>query len=174
MSGQDGSGERRVLLGSIGGVFGVQGWVKILSHTEPREAILAYRPWILRQRGSERQIPRVTGRPQGRGLVAHLPDIDTREQAETLIGAEIWIPRSQLPKPKPGEYYWVDLEGLRVVNTEGVEFGRVSHVFATGSNDVLSVRDEGRERLVPFIKDDVIKRVDLDAGVIEVDWDPDF
>lgn len=174
MSGQDGSGERRVLLGSIAGVFGVQGWLKVISHTEPREAILAYRPWILRQRGSEQLIPRVSGRPQGKGLVAHVPGIDTREQAEALIGAEIWIPRAQLPTPKPGEYYWVDLEGLRVVTVDGVDLGRVSHLFGTGANDVMSVREEGRERLVPFLLDDVVKRVDLDAGLIEVDWDPDF
>lgn len=174
MSTEDIPGERRVLLGSIAGVFGVQGWLKVISHTEPREAILAYRPWILRQRGSEQLIPRVTGRPQGKGLVAHVPDIDTREAAEALIGAEIWVPRSQLPKPKPGEYYWVDLEGLRVVTVDGVELGRVSHLFATGANDVIAVRDDTRERLVPYIKDDVIKRVDLDAGLIEVDWDPDF
>lgn len=173
-AGQGESGERRVLLGSIAGVFGVQGWVKVLSHTEPREAILTYRPWILRQRGSERDIPRVEGRPQGRGLVAHLPGVDTRDEAEALIGAEIWIPRSLLPKPKPGEYYWVDLEGLRVVTIEGVALGHVSHLFATGANDVMSVRDDGRERLVPFVLDAVVKRVDLDASLIEVDWDPDF
>ena len=168
------SDERRVLLGTIAGVFGVQGWVKVLSHTEPREAIFRHVPWTLRLRGVERVVERVDGKPQGRGLIARIPDIDTREQAEAAAGSEIWVPRALLPKPKPGEYYWVDLEGLRVVTIEGVELGRVSHVFGTGANDVLSVRDEAKERLVPFLMDSVIKRVDLDAGLIEVDWDPDF
>jgi 16S rRNA processing protein RimM len=84
------------------------------------------------------------------------------------------VPRSVLPKPRDGEYYWVDLEGLRVVGSDGFEFGRVSHVFATGANDVLSVRDDTKERLIPFLSDSVIKRVDLEAGIIEVEWDPDF
>lgn len=168
------SDERRVLLGRIAGVFGVQGWVKVLSHTQPHEAIFTYQPWILRQRGVERVVERVEGKPQGKGLIVRLPDITTRDAAEAAIGTEIWVPRSLMPAPRPGEYYWVDLEGLRVVTVDGVPLGRVSHVFATGANDVLSVRDGAKERLVPFLMDSVIRRVDLDAGLIEVDWDPDF
>ena len=168
------SGERHVLLGRIAGVFGVQGWIKLLSHTEPREAIFTYLPWTLRQHGSERHIERIEGRPQGRGLIARLPGVDTRDAAEALVGAEVWVPREVLPKPRKGEYYWVDLEGLRVVGSDGFEFGRVSHVFATGANDVLSVRDDTKERLIPFLSDSVVKRVDLEAGIIEVEWDPDF
>ena len=95
------------------------------------------------------------------------------DHAEALVGAEIWVPRDALPPPRPGEYYWVDLEGLHVVGADGFAFGRVSHLFSTGSNDVMSVIGE-RERLIPFLRDDVVKRVDLDAGLIEVDWDPEF
>lgn len=168
------SGERRILLGKIVGVFGVKGWVKLQSHTEPRRALFGYLPWTLRHREVERDIVEIEGREQGRGLVAHLPGIDTRELAETLIGTEIWVERDALPKPRKGEYYWVDLENLAVQTVEGLMLGRVSHVFATGANDVLAVRDGERERLVPFLTDDVIKRVDLDAGLIVVDWDPDF
>ncbi len=168
------SGERRILLGKIVGVFGVKGWVKLQSHTEPRRALFDYLPWTLRQREVERDIAEIEGREQGRGLVAHLPGIDTRELAETLIGTEIWVERDALPKPRKGEYYWVDLENLAVQTVAGLSLGRVSHVFATGANDVLAVRDGERERLVPFLTDDVIKRVDLDAGLIVVDWDPDF
>ena len=173
------SGERRILLGKIVGVFGVKGWVKLQSHTEPRRALFGYLPWTLRlpdARGGivDREIAEIEGREQGRGLVAHLPGIDTRELAETLIGTEIWVDRDALPKPRKGEYYWVDLENLSVQTVAGLSLGRVSHVFATGANDVLAVRDGERERLVPFLTDDVIKRVDLDAGLIVVDWDPDF
>jgi 16S rRNA processing protein RimM len=168
------TGERRVLLGKIVGVFGVKGWVKIQSHTEPREALFDYRPWLLRQRGNEREIRKVEGRPQGRGLVALLPGVDTREMAETLIGTEIWVDRAALPKPGQGEYYWIDLEGLAVATVDGVELGRVSHLFATGANDVLVVRDGERERLLPFLPGDVVKQVDLEGGRITVDWDPEF
>ena len=169
------TGERRVLLGKVVGVFGVRGWVKLLSHTEPHDALFDYLPWTLRSpRGVEQEIDDLEGRPQGRGLVALLPGITTREQAETLIGSEIWVDRSRLPRPKRGEYYWIDLEGCAVRTVEGVALGTISHIFGTGANDVLSVKDGAKERLVPFIHDDVVKSVDLDAKTIVVDWDPDF
>lgn len=167
------SGERRISVGRIVGVHGVQGWVKLESHTDPRRNIFRYLPWIIRHRGVEHTIEAVQGREQGKGLVAHWPELETRDQAHAMIGAEIWVPREVLPPPRPGEYYWVDLEGLRVVGVDGFEFGRVSHLASTGANDVMSVIGE-RERLIPFLKDDVIRRVDLDAGLIEVDWDPEF
>jgi 16S rRNA processing protein RimM len=78
-----------------------------------------------------------------------------------------------LPKPKPGEYYWVDLEGLEVSNLEGIALGRVSHLFDTGSNQVMVVQGE-RERLIPFLEGDFVKHVDFEAGRIEVDWDAEF
>jgi 16S rRNA processing protein RimM len=168
------SGERRVLLGKVVGVFGVRGWLKLQSHTEPRSALFDYRPWTLRHRGVERSVEKIEGREQGRGLVASFPGIDTREAAETLIGAEIWVDRAQLPKPRRGEYYWVDLETLAVQTVDGVALGRVSHLFATGANDVLVAVDGERERLIPFLPDDVVKKVDLEAGLIVVDWDPEF
>jgi 16S rRNA processing protein RimM len=172
-------GERRdpagtILIGKVVGVFGIKGWVKLQSHTDPREALFDYLPWILRHRGIERQIDKIEGRAQGRGLVASFPGIDTRDAAEGLVGAEILVQRAVLPKPRPGEYYWVDLEGLAVQTVEGQPLGRVSHLFPTGANDVLVVVDGEHERLVPFLMDDVIKRVDFDAGLIVVDWDPDF
>lgn len=168
------SGERRILLGKVVGVFGVRGWVKLQSHTEPREALFDYHPWVLRQRGTEREIRALEGRPQGRGLVALLPGVQTREAAEALVGAEIWIDRATLPAPRAGEYYWVDLEGLAIRTVAGQSLGRVSHLFATGANDVLVAVDGERERLIPFLRESVVKQVDLDAGLIVVDWDPDF
>ena len=169
------TGERRVLLGKVVGVFGVRGWVKLLSHTEPHDALFDYLPWTLRSpRGVEQEIDELEGRPPGRGLVALLPGITTREQAETLIGSEIWVDRARLPRPKRGEYYWIDLEGCAVRPVGGVELGTISHMFGTGANDVMSVKDGAKERLVPFIHDDVVKSVDLDAKTIVVDWDPDF
>lgn len=167
------TGQRRIRIGKIVGVHGVQGWVKLESDTVPRRNIFRYLPWTLLQRGSETRVSEVEGREQGKGLVAHWPDLHSRELAEQWIGAEIWVERAQLPAPRPGEYYWVDLEGLRVLGEDGFEFGRVSHLFSTGANDVMSVIGE-RERLIPFLKDDVIRRVDLDAGLIEIDWDPEF
>lgn len=166
--------ERRVLVGRIVGVSGTSGAVKLESWTDPRMQIFRYQPWILKSAQTERQLSGCRGREQGKGMIATLPGIDDREQAAALIGTEIWVLRSALPKPKPGEYYWADLEGLDVINLEGVPFGKVSHLFATGANDVLVIRDGERERMVPFVLEHHVKQVDLDAGRIVVDWDPDF
>lgn len=156
------------------GAFGVRGEVKIRSHTAPETAIFRYQPWLLRDaRGGERVLEGVRGRSGAKGVVATLPGVEDRDAAEALRGAEIFVPREALPPPKPGEYYWVDLEGLRVETVEGAPLGILDHVFATGANDVLVVRGD-RERMVPFVQPDVVTQVDFDAGVVTVDWDPDF
>src|SRR4249919_103273 len=165
--------ERRILIARVVGAFGVRGEVKLQSFTEPLSAALKYQPWILVHNGSEREVTGVRGRETNKGLTATFPGVDDRDIAEALTGAEVWVARSRLPAPKPGEYYWVDLEGLRVVNLEGAELGTVSHLFNTGANDILSVAGE-RERLIPFVDEQFIKNVDFDAGVITVDWDADF
>lgn len=167
---------RRVLLGRIVGVSGVQGWIKLESWTDPREGIFDYSPWILEREGdpaSAREVVPVDGRAQGKGIVAQLPGIGDRDQAQQLIGLQISVPRGALPPPGRDEFYWIDLEGLAVATVDGVELGRVSHLFETGANDVLVVRGE-RERLIPFLRPDVVRDIDFDAGRITVDWDPEF
>jgi len=165
---------RRILLGRIHGAFGVRGELKLESFTEPAAQVLRYQPWILRDpHGREREVSGARGRETAKGVVVFLPEVEDRDAAEALRGTEIYVPRSALPPPKPGEYYWVDLEGLRVVNLEGADFGTVSHLFATGANDVLVAQGE-RERMIPFIEPDYVRSVDFDAGVVTVDWDADF
>jgi 16S rRNA processing protein RimM len=166
--------DRSLLLGKIVGLSGVQGAVKLESYTEPRMRLFAYQPWRLKVAGTEREISGVRGREQGKGIVASLPDVTDREAAALLVGAEIWVARSALPKAKRGEFYWTDLEGLNVVTLHGVALGRVSHLFSTGANDVLVARDGERERLIPFVLERFVHEVDLDAGRIVVDWDPEF
>jgi 16S rRNA processing protein RimM len=163
--------ERRIAVGRVVGLYGVDGWVKVYSHTRPREAILRYRPWQLEIGGVMRTLDVADGRRQGKGVVARVAGCNTRDEAVALVGAEIAINASQLPAPSSREYYWAELEGLRVVNLDGMELGRVGHLFETGANDVLVVQGS-RERLIPF-GPGVIRNVDLDAGVITVDWDPD-
>jgi 16S rRNA processing protein RimM len=102
-----------------------------------------------------------------------LPGFDDRERAATLVGQQICVGRDQMPPTEEGEYYWADLEGLRVVTTGGRELGRVDRMMETGANDVMVVSGD-RERLIPFIQGQYVKRVDLEAELIEVDWDPDF
>ena len=106
-------------------------------------------------------------------LVATIPGVEDRDAADALRGAELFVPRAALPPPAAGEYYWVDLEGLRVVNTQGADFGVVSHLFSTGANDVLVARGD-RERMIPFVTPDYVVSVDFEAGLVTVDWDPEF
>lgn len=166
--------ERRILLGRIVGAFGIRGQIKIESWTEPRDAIFRYQPWILRDTlGNERTLEGARGKESGKHLVATFPDVADRDVVEAMRGTDIYVPRSALPPPKAGEFYWVDLEGFRVMNLEGVDFGTVSHLFSTGANDVLFVRGD-RERMVPFVEPDFVKSIDFEGGLITVDWDPDF
>lgn len=163
-----------VLLGRIVGVFGVTGEVRIESYSDPRMQLFNYQPWLVRSDHAERQFSGCSGREQGKGMVARLPGISDRDAAAALVGADILIERASLPVTAPGEYYWTDLQGLRVQTPDGTPLGTVTRIFATGANDVLVVRDEERERLIPFIIDRYITLVDLDAGVMVADWDPLF
>ena len=134
--------------------------------------IFSYQPWLLG--GGGREVSGAHGRPQGKGMIAALPGVADRDAAAALVGAEIRVWRSALPRSKRDEYYWADLEGMDVVTVEGVALGRVSHLFATGANDVMAVTDGKRERLIPFVQKQFVHEVDMDAGRITVDWDPEF
>ena len=169
-----GGPEKFVLLGKVVGVHGVRGELKLESYTEPRTQIFRYQPWRMRSTGGEKVIQGSRGRAQGKGIVAELPGVTDRDAAMALVGTEIWVARAALPQAKPGEYYWCDLEGLDVATVEGRPLGTVSHLVATGANDVLVVRDAERERLIPFLVGSFVTAVDLDGGRITVDWDPDF
>lgn len=174
MEASAGQAEKRVLLGKIVGVHGIQGEVKLESYTDPRTQIFRYQPWLVKSGATQQHIEGCRGRAQGKGIVAELPGVADRDAAAALVGSEIWVLRSALPASKPGEYYWTDLEGLEVVTVDGVTLGRVSHLVATGANDVLVVRDGKKERLIPFVLEMYVTQVDLDAGRLTVDWDPEF
>lgn len=159
-------------VGRVLGVHGVKGQIRVFSHTDPRENIVRYSPWVVERRGQRRQM-KVSGSRVGKHVVARLEGIDDRDQAEDWIGATIYIRRDQLPRLPGGEYYWSQLVGLQVENLQGEAFGEVDHLIETGANDVLVVKGE-RERLIPWLPDDVIREVDLQQGRIRVDWDADF
>lgn len=130
-----------IVVGRVSGVHGVRGWIKVYSETEPRENIFHYRPWYLLRRGECRRVEVSEGRVQGKGLVGHVQGCDDRDLAQRLIGATIGVSRAQFEPLDEGEYYWTDLEGLRVENREGVDLGVVDHLFETGANDVMVVRE---------------------------------
>ncbi len=161
-----------MILGRIAGLYGVQGWVKVFSYTDPRDAVLEHREWLLDREGSWKPCELVEGKRHGKGIIAKLAGVDDRDAAAEYVGLDIGVPREQLPETEPGEYYWTDLEGLRVVHTDGRELGTVAYLLETGANDVLVTEGE-RERLIPFVMDQVVLDVDLDDGVITVDWEWD-
>ena len=170
----NGAGEKMVTLGRVLGPWGIKGWIKVHSYTEPRENIVSYPVWILR-RGAEQRTERLEqGRTHGgKHVVAKLESVADRDAAEALVGADILVERRSLAPCEEGEYYWADLEGLRVVTSLGEQLGVVDCLLATGSNDVMVVRGD-RERLIPFLVGQVVQDVDLGKGVIVVDWDADF
>lgn len=166
--------EDYIVVGRISGIYGVRGWVKVFSHTQPRENILTYATWYLKKQGAWAAGDLETGRVHGKGVVAKLKGCDDRDAAAALMGCDIAIRRDQLPQAAPGEYYWADLEGLRVINLDGVALGVVDHLLETGANDVLVVREGGTERLIPFVQGLFVKSIDLETGEMIVDWDPEF
>lgn len=168
-----------VVMGKLTSPYGVKGWLKVYSYTSPMEGILDYSEWLIEQHGKRFPLQLVQGRRQGKGLVAQLKGIDSREAAEQLAGATIYLATRELPSLGHDEYYWYQLEGLAVVTLEGVRLGRVEYLFETGANDVLVVKGDDdsldrKERLLPFLPEEVIRSVDLDAGVMTVNWDPEF
>ena len=164
---------QRIVVGKITGVFGVKGWVKVFSYTEPRDNILNYSPWILTKNNETREIQVVTGKRQGKTIVAQLDGINDRDAAAMQCGWSISIDYKQLPAVQEDEYYWADLVGLKVTTVDGIDLGRVDYLLETGANDVLVVTGD-KERLIPFLQGSTIIGIDLEGGVITVDWDPEF
>lgn len=165
--------EQHVSVGKISGVFGIKGWVKVFSFTDPRENILTYSPWLLKKGDEKKTVNVVDGQLQGKTIVAQLAGIDDRDQAASLMGWDIFITPGQLPKAAKGEYYWSELIGLQVETIDGIQLGVVDSLLETGANDVIIVQGE-RERVIPFLQGRTIIKIELDAGKIIVDWDPEF
>jgi 16S rRNA processing protein RimM len=192
----------KVILGRISGVYGVKGWLKVFSYTDPMEAIVDYSPWYIRteslkpgHRNSRpwTQVKLEAGKRHAKTVIAKLEHCDDRDAAMSYVGTEIAIENRQLAELSgDNEYYWRDLIGLRVINQQGIELGVVKSLMETGANDVLVVvsdivpgsgsgsgHEEGKnketvESLIPWTMNNAIIAVDLAKGVIEVDWDPDF
>lgn len=165
----DWNADEAVTLGYVSGVFGVRGWIKIHSYTDPRENILEYSPWRVCLDGQWRTYKLEDGRSQGRGLVAKLASVDDPDAARALAGAVIAVPAGRLPALPDGKFYWSELLGLRVVTLDGRELGQVTGLMETGANDVLVLGGKP-DRLVPFLWERVVQRVDTAAGLIVVDW----
>lgn len=157
------------MMGYVSGVFGTRGWLKIHSYTRPRDNLIEYPRWLIGTPGNWREFVVAEGKPRGPTLVVSLRGVATREQAESLIHAQIAVPRAALPAPAGDEYYWADLIGMQVVNRDGADLGRVVRLVEAGDHDVLVSR-AAREYLIPFVRDRYVLAVEQSAGRILVDW----
>ncbi len=164
-------------MGRVAAPYGVRGALKVQTLSAESAALLEHRQWWLRTRAMPGQWqPWIvqSARMHGAALVAQVEGIDSREAAAVLRGAEIGVPRGDLPVLPPGEYYQGDLVGMQVANREGVAFGRVTGFLESGAHPLLQVTDEaGVERLIPWVGDYVLQ-VDVDAERIDVDWPADY
>ncbi|SCK07830.1 ribosome maturation factor RimM [Vogesella sp. LIG4] len=163
-----------VVMGFVRGAFGVRGWVKIQADTEHADSLFDYPVWWLKQPSGEwKSFTFEDGAVQPKALVVKFEGVADRDVAEAMRGMQIGIPRADLPTPPDDEFYWVDLLGLEVVNRDNVVLGKVHNLLETGANDVLVVRGDAEERLIPFVSDYIVD-VDLAAKRITVDWGLDY
>lgn len=167
--------------GTITGAYGIKGWVKVHALTDLPEDFFAFERWFAKDRHGYRPIAFAEGRRHGKGLIARVDGVATRDEAEALRGTDVWVPAEALPALDDGDYYWHQLENMRVwCEHEGrsLLLGEVDHLIETGANDVLVLRPcEGsidqRERLVPYLPGQVVLAVDDDEGRMTVAWHPD-
>jgi 16S rRNA processing protein RimM len=163
-----------IKIGEITSSFGIKGWLKIFSFTDERARILDFTPWIIKKPHAEPANYTLSdGALHGKNVIAKLKEIDTRNQADTFIGSEIFIRQEQLPRPQQGEYYWSDLLGIAVSTLSNVPLGYIDSMLETGANDVMIIKGE-REYAIPFIHGQVIISIDLPEKKMIVDWDPEF
>ncbi len=164
---------RNVKLGRVLGAAGLRGWLKIQSYTDPPDNLLQHKVWELSDARGERVAYELAeSRFDGRWIRARLQGVVDRDAAELLRGRDIEVARLALPPTAAREYYRDDLIGFRVRTREGAELGRVSHFVDAPVDPVMVVQGE-REHWVPAVPR-YLKRVDLVAGEVEVDWPEDL
>jgi len=169
-----------ITLGKVGSVYGIKGWLKIHSFTENAEDIFDYSPWSLKLGGKTQSVTVTDWRKHNNGLIAKFDGIDDRDIAQGVVSHEITVDESVLPELPDGDFYWRDLIGMTVVTEQGYNLGEVTDIMETGANDVLVVkanRNDGfgkKERLIPYLFEQVVKTVDATNKQITVDWDPGF
>jgi len=170
---------QRVELGRFGKVFGIKGWIKLNSYTNPPDNICKYVDLTAEIAGKQRVLELDEYRAQGNSLVVHVKGYDDPEAAKALCGKGIWIEAKDLPQLPDGEFYWHQLIGLQVINQHGAVFGKIAELLETGANDVLLIEPtdgsiDKRKRMIPYLRDSVVKEVDLAAGWMRVEWEADY
>lgn len=169
-----------IIFGKLGIAYGIRGWLKVFSSTEHAESIFNYQPWFIQRSDQWQHIALEDWKHHNKDIIVKLIGVDDRDTATLLTNFEITVDSDQLPKLDNNEYYWKDLMGCHVVTLQGYDLGTIVDMIETGSNDVMVIKANLKdafsikERLVPFLDGQVIKKVDLNSKLIKVDWDPGF
>lgn len=163
-----------VLAGKLVGVYGVNGWLKLVSFTRSKENIFNYHPWLVECNGQWKQLILAGSQVGTKTLLACFKGVSDREQAKMFVGAEIAIHRQQLPALKDNEVYWHDLINMQVIGKNNESLGIVSEILETGSNDVLVVKSGAQRHLIPYIPGIYVNSLDINKGVMQVNWQSDY
>ena len=157
-------------IGKIVGAHGIKGAVKVYSYAESPSIFRPNRSILLEDTQSRRRSLCINwARPHKRGVLLSLKGIDTRNDAEALIGSELFINKEELPELESGTYYWTEIIGLSVYRAGGNYLGKITSILPTGSNDVYIVKDENNEEtLIPALESVVIG-IDLEQKKMLVD-----
>ncbi len=168
--------EHSLIVGRISGVYGVRGWLKIISYTRPKENIFTYSPWLIHVNNAWKEIGVDESQQRGERLLVKMSGIDNPEEARRYIHCDLAVAREQLPPLTEGEFYWHDLIGLEVLNQDEISLGKIRDIAETGANDVLVISGTGDNKvriLIPLVMDIYVKQVDLIAKKMHVDWQID-
>jgi 16S rRNA processing protein RimM len=168
-----------IVMGKFGAVYGIKGWLKVHSYTDDAESIFEYKPLLMKSKGQLQEVNITAWKRHGNGFVAKIAEFDVREEAQALVGLELFVDSKKLPELEE-DFYWRDLVGCQVQTDKGYDLGVVTEMMETGSNDVLVVKANSndafgqKERLIPFIEQQVISNIDITSKLIIVNWEPDF
>ncbi len=158
-----------VVVGRFGAAYGIKGWLNVASYTDPPDNLVSYRPWLVESNGAWNEVRIMQIRPHRAGFVVQVDGVADRDVAQRMVGRTIGIPQAVLPQTEEDEFYWKDLIGLDVIDDRGFSLGRVHELMETGANDVIVVRNDRGQILIPFLRH-VVKDVDLAGGRMIVDW----
>ncbi len=167
------------VLGKVSTAFGIKGWLKVHSYTDPDTNILDYPVWHLKIGEQWKKFKVKDSQIHNKGLAVALEGIQDRDAALALSQVLIAVPSSELPKLEDNEYYWFQLISLRVVNTQGELLGQVAELLDSGGgNQVMRVAScagsiDQQERLIPFV-DAIVLEVSLEQKTLLVDWQADY
>jgi 16S rRNA processing protein RimM len=172
------------IIGRVSGVHGLAGNLKVWSFADSIDTFCPGTCISLKSSDTEtsgkddsKLYTILQSSPNKKGVILQIegPDgkIDTRELAEELVGQDISINREFLPEPEEDSWYWQDLYGLDVVDHIKGFIGKITEVFPTGANDVLVVKNDKLETLVPMHKN-FVESVDLESKTVKTTLPEDY